>query len=71
MCLIEREIRLYPSRSELRGITFKNKYGIYIKDGNMKNTFISNRLIENNITSHDSGGNYWLENAENADGISR
>jgi len=52
-------------------IIYSNKYGIYIKDGNMKNTFISNRLIENNITSHDSGGNYWLENAENDDGISR
>ena len=52
-------------------IIYSNKYGIYIKDGNMKNTFISNRLIENNITSYDSGGNYWLENAENADGISR
>lgn len=52
-------------------IIYGNKYGIYVSDRDINNTFVSNKLIGNNITSYDSGGNYWLENAENYDSISR
>jgi parallel beta-helix repeat protein len=44
-------------------IIYGNKYGIYVSDRDINNTFISNKLIGNNITSYDSGGNYWLGNA--------
>jgi parallel beta-helix repeat protein len=50
---------------------YGNKYGIYVSDRNINNTFISNKLVGNNITSYDTGSNYWLGNDENDDGASR
>jgi parallel beta-helix repeat protein len=38
---------------------YRNKYGIYVKPGMVNNTFLSNDLLENNITSFDNGGNHW------------
>jgi parallel beta-helix repeat protein len=51
-------------------IIYGNKYGIYVSDRDINNTFISNKLIGNNITSYDSGGNNWLGNEEKDTDIS-
>ena len=41
-------------------IIYKNKYGIYIPSGNENNTFLSNDLLDNEITVSDSGiNNRW------------
>jgi parallel beta-helix repeat protein len=38
-------------------LIYKNKYGIYIQSGAENNTFMSNDLLENEITVSDSGSN--------------
>jgi len=38
-------------------IIYKNKYGIYIQSGAENNTFLSNDLLDNEITVSDSGSN--------------
>jgi len=40
-------------------ILYGNKYGIYIRPGNINNSFFSNDLQQNNITAYDPGGNRW------------
>jgi len=42
----------------LSNIIYKNKYGVYIRQGK-NNTLMSNDFINNNITGYDSGGNHW------------
>jgi len=50
-------------------IIYKNKYGIYIRSGNENNTFISNDLLENDITASDSGSNNRWNGSVNAKGL--
>jgi len=40
-------------------VIYKNKYGIYVKAGYKNNTFISNDLLDNEISANDQGGNRW------------
>ena len=50
-------------------IIYKNKYGIYIRSGNENNTFLSNDLLENNITVSDSGSNNQWNGSVKAEGL--
>ena len=50
-------------------IIYKNKYGIYIRPGNENNTFISNDLLEDNITVSDSGSNNRWNGSTKAEGL--
>ena len=41
-------------------VIYKNKYGIYVESTSVNNTFYSNDLINNSITTSDNGkGNRW------------
>lgn len=40
-------------------VIYRNKYGIYVQQGYVNNTLISNDLLENQIAARDQGGNYW------------
>ena len=50
-------------------IIYKNKYGIYIRSGNENNTFLSNDLMNNNITVSDSGRNTRWNGTVEAEGL--
>ncbi|MFZ2471760.1 MAG: NosD domain-containing protein [Methanothrix sp.] len=51
-------IKVESSNNIVQGNTiYKNKYGIYIQSGAENNTFMSNDLLENEITVSDSGRN--------------
>jgi len=54
-------IKVDSSNNIVQGnIIYKNKYGIYIPSGNENNTFLSNDLLDNEITVSDSGiNNRW------------
>jgi parallel beta-helix repeat protein len=54
-----------------KNIIYGNKYGIYVSNREINNTFISNKLTGNDITSYDSGGNFWQENEEDDKGVLR
>jgi parallel beta-helix repeat protein len=43
----------------LDNIIYKNKYGIYVKPENFNNTFVSNDLLQNEISAYDPGNNSW------------
>jgi parallel beta-helix repeat protein len=42
-------------------IILKNKYGIYVRPGKTNNTFLSNDLVNNQITVNDTSLNHWSE----------
>jgi parallel beta-helix repeat protein len=48
---------------------YKNKYGIYIQSGAENNTFMSNDLLENEITVSDSGSNNRWNGSAPAGGL--
>jgi parallel beta-helix repeat protein len=51
-------IKVGSSSNIVQGnIIYKNKYGIYIQSGAENNTFLSNDMLENEITVSDSGSN--------------
>jgi parallel beta-helix repeat protein len=54
-------------------VLYKNKYGIYVKPGYINNTFISNDLLDNEISASDQGGNRWYGSlkAQKAEGLQR
>jgi parallel beta-helix repeat protein len=48
------------SNNSIKGNTIhNNKYGIYVRSGNSNNTFVSNDLLDNNITVSDEGNSTW------------
>ena len=49
-------------------VIFKNKYGIFVRPGKTNNTFLSNDLLENEISANDTSGNRWSEE-EKAGGL--
>jgi parallel beta-helix repeat protein len=49
-------------------IILKNKYGIYVRPGKTNNTFLSNDLLDNQITVNDTSINHWSE-GEKAGGL--
>jgi parallel beta-helix repeat protein len=63
-------IMVASSNNIIQGnIIYKNKYGIYIHSGNENNTFLSNDLLENNITVSDSGSKNRWNGSEKAEGL--
>ncbi|MDD4446369.1 MAG: NosD domain-containing protein [Methanothrix sp.] len=61
-------IKVQSSNNIVQGnIIHKNKYGIYIQSGCENNTFLSNDLLDNEITVSDSGiNNRWNGSAPEA-----
>ena len=49
-------------------IILKNKYGIYVRPGKTNNTFLSNDLLDNEVTLNDTSLNHWSE-GEKAGGL--
>ena len=49
-------------------VIFKNKYGIFVRPGKTNNTFLSNDLIDNEISANDTSLNRWSE-GERAGGL--
>jgi parallel beta-helix repeat protein len=50
-------------------IIYNNKYGVYIRSGNENNTFLSNDLLNNNITVSDLGSNNRWNGIMKAEGL--
>ena len=42
-------------------VIFKNKYGIFVRPGKTNNTFLSNDLLDNEISANDTSLNRWSE----------
>jgi nitrous oxidase accessory protein len=49
-------------------VIYRNKYGIYVQQGYVNNTFISNDLLENQIAARDQGGNSWNSSSRKSGG---
>ena len=49
-------------------VIFKNKYGIFVRPGKTNNTFLSNDLLDNEISANDTSLNRWSE-GEKAGGL--
>jgi parallel beta-helix repeat protein len=63
-------IKVDSSNNIVQGnIIYKNKYGIYIQSGNENNTFLSNDLLDNEITVSDSGINNRWNGSVPAEGL--
>ncbi|MGB5100077.1 MAG: NosD domain-containing protein [Methanothrix sp.] len=63
-------IKVVSSNNIVQGnIIHKNKYGIYIQSGNENNTFISNDLLDNEITVSESGSNNRWNGSVTAGGL--
>jgi len=50
-------------------VIYRNKYGIYVQQGYVNNTFISNDLLENQIAARDQGGNSWNSSSRKSGGL--
>lgn len=63
-------IKVTSSNNIVQGnIIYKNKYGIYIQSGAENNTFLSNNLLENEITVSDGGRNNRWNGSMPAEGL--
>ncbi len=50
-------------------VIYRNKYGIYVQQGYVNNTFVSNDLLENEIAARDQGGNSWNSSSQKSGGL--